>query len=183
MSVAVVLTVVGRDRPGIVRAVAAAVADAGGNWVESSLSRLGGEFAGIVRAEVPPLRLRGLELALRTLAAEDIQVSVRTTGQPLRPGHRATLRLTSVDQPGIIAEMSEVLAGLKVSIETLETGVEPGSMTGAPLFTAHAALLLPQGVCPDDVREALETLAGDLMADVDFADAGPVGQGRVAEPV
>ena len=37
-----VLSVVGSDRPGLTKALATAVLSAGGNWLESHLSRLGG---------------------------------------------------------------------------------------------------------------------------------------------
>ena len=48
-----VMTVIGQDRPGLVESVAALVAENGGNWLESRMSRLGGHFAGILRVEVP----------------------------------------------------------------------------------------------------------------------------------
>ena len=47
-----VLTLIGPDRAGLVEAVAAVVADHGGNWLESRMSRLAGQFAGILEVEV-----------------------------------------------------------------------------------------------------------------------------------
>ncbi len=47
-----VMSVIGGDRPGLVQIVAARVADHGGNWLESQMCRLGGQFAGILRIEV-----------------------------------------------------------------------------------------------------------------------------------
>ena len=47
-----VLSVVGSDRPGLTRALAAAVLSAGGNWLESHLSQLGGLFVGSVLVEI-----------------------------------------------------------------------------------------------------------------------------------
>ena len=47
-----VLTLIGKDRPGLVEALAATVAEHGGNWVESRMCRLGGEFAGVLRVEI-----------------------------------------------------------------------------------------------------------------------------------
>ena len=47
-----VLSVVGSDRPGLTRALAAAVLAAGGNWLESHLSRLGGLYVGSVLVEL-----------------------------------------------------------------------------------------------------------------------------------
>src|SRR5215208_771327 len=52
MLATLVMTVIGADRPGLVQMVAARVADHGGNWLESRMCRLGGQFAGILRIEV-----------------------------------------------------------------------------------------------------------------------------------
>lgn len=50
-----ILTVVGPDRPGLVRALAEAVAARSGSWLESRMARLAGQFAGIVLVEAPEL--------------------------------------------------------------------------------------------------------------------------------
>ena len=43
MRASLVLTIIGPDRTGLVEAVAAAVADHGANWLESSMARLAGK--------------------------------------------------------------------------------------------------------------------------------------------
>ena len=48
MQTPLVMTIIGPDRTGLVESVARVVADHGGNWLESRMSRLGGEFAGIL---------------------------------------------------------------------------------------------------------------------------------------
>jgi len=49
MQIPIVLTVISPDRTGVVESIARTVADHGGNWLESRMCRLGGEFAGILR--------------------------------------------------------------------------------------------------------------------------------------
>ena len=46
-----VVTVIGKDRPGLVELVSAVVEEYGGDWVESRMSRLAGEFAQWVDAD------------------------------------------------------------------------------------------------------------------------------------
>ena len=48
MQVPLVMTVIGKDRTGLVETLAEIVAGHGGNWLESRMCRLGGEFAGIL---------------------------------------------------------------------------------------------------------------------------------------
>ncbi|MCA9795721.1 MAG: glycine cleavage system protein R, partial [Candidatus Eremiobacteraeota bacterium] len=49
---AFVATVVGPDRPGLMDTLSKTIEAAGGNWLESRMTHLGGHFAGIVRVEV-----------------------------------------------------------------------------------------------------------------------------------
>ena len=62
MTTPLVLTFVGRDRPGLVNAIAERVAGAGGTWLESRLVRLAGEFAGVVLVAAPSERLIRLSI-------------------------------------------------------------------------------------------------------------------------
>src|SRR3954462_9103989 len=60
----VVLSVVGSDRPGLTQALASAALSAGGNWLESHLSRLGGLYVGSVLVEIAADRLDALRSAV-----------------------------------------------------------------------------------------------------------------------
>src|SRR5690606_7686855 len=51
------LTALGDDRPGLVAALASAVDEHDGSWVDSQLALLAGKFAGIVQAELPDARV------------------------------------------------------------------------------------------------------------------------------
>ena len=72
-----VLTVIARDRPGLVKALSETIAQHGGNWIDSSMARLGGEFAGILRVSVPSSESGALEGALAKLCDVGISVVVR----------------------------------------------------------------------------------------------------------
>ena len=72
MTVEIVLTVIARDRPGLVERVSEVIARHQGNWVDSSMARLGGEFAGILMIELPEASLAALEADLAGLAAAGI---------------------------------------------------------------------------------------------------------------
>ena len=50
--------------------VASLVTEHGGNWLESRMARLGGQFAGIVHAAVPAETEKALTDALTALAIE-----------------------------------------------------------------------------------------------------------------
>jgi glycine cleavage system regulatory protein len=171
-TVSVVLTALARDRPGVVERLAEVVAGYSGNWVDSSMARLGGEFAGIVKVDVPAKAVSGLESAVAGLAAEGIDVTVhRDTESAPVGGHHARLALTGLDHAGIILEVTRTLARHGVSIDELNTTVSRGSMGAEPMFSASADVILPDDLGIDDLRDALELIAHDIMVDIDLTEA------------
>jgi glycine cleavage system regulatory protein len=53
MKTSIILTIIAADQPGIIRTVSKALKNHGGNWNQSSMSSLAGQFAGILLASVP----------------------------------------------------------------------------------------------------------------------------------
>ncbi len=167
-----VLTSIARDRPGLVERLAGVVAEHSGNWIDSSMARLGGEFAGILRVSVPRASVAALEAALAGLADEGIDVTIRRAeaAEP-PPARRIRLELTGLDHTGIVLEVTRALANQGVSIDELHTEVFVGSMGGEPMFSARADLVLPEGLDLDSLRGTLEEIAGDIMVDIELAEA------------
>ena len=164
----IVMTVIGADRPGLVQLVAACVADHGGNWLESRMCRLGGQFAGILNVEVPPERAAELERALGALEGEGLRVIIHAEGEAIAaaPGSLATLDLVGQDRPGILRSVSAALAAHGVNVEELSSERVSAPMGGGTLFQASATVLVPPGASLPAVRADLEEIAADLMVDL-----------------
>lgn len=163
-----VLTVIGDDRPGLVAALSETVVDSGGNWVAGELSRLAGKFAGVVLVDVPDTARAAFDAALQRLAADGV-LDVSATPADDEPdafGEILHVELTGHDRPGIVREVSAVLAGLGVSIESMSTLTYDAPMGDGTLFGTDALLVLPDSVTSDAVRDALEGITGELMVDV-----------------
>ena len=167
-----VLTLIGPDRPGIVEAVADPVAAHGGSWVESRMAQLAGQFAGILRVEVPDDRAAALVAALRGLEGKGLHLVVEATPRPPEARERRPLDLDLVglDRPGIVKEISRVLADGGVNIEELVTDRVDAPMSGERLFRTRAHLSVPRGTDAAKLRFALEKVASDLSVEVTLAE-------------
>ncbi|MBO6754781.1 MAG: ACT domain-containing protein [Roseibium sp.] len=167
-----VFTVIAQDRPGLVERLADAIASAGGNWVESSMARLGGEFAGIVSVDIETGSLADLHGHFDAMIADGIAITVRSDpqGAAASSGPKVHMDVMSRDHPGILRAVTQVLTAHGVSIDHLETTVVSGSMQGGDMFKATADLRLPDDLAPARLSEALEETAADLMADITLAD-------------
>jgi len=172
LSVSLVMTVIGDDRPGLVESVSQVVAAHGGSWQESRMARLAGKFAGILRAEVPEDKVGALEAELRELASGGIHIIVEPGYEEVLSEARSLrLELIGDDRPGIVRDISHALAERGVNIEELETESTNAPMSGGLLFRATTQVRLPEGASIDDLRGALEDLAHDLMVDIALDDA------------
>ena len=170
MKTRVILSAAGSDRPGLTRSLAEAVLAAGGNWLESHLSRLGGRYVGSVLVELDAERLAEFEAAIRNVDASGLSVSLVAAGDaPAAAGELLRLELVGQDRPGIVREVTSVLADLGVNIEAFSTSTENSAWSGDLLFRAAAKLNVPPGTTSDQVREALEALSGEIMVDFNFA--------------
>lgn len=167
MRTSIVLTVIGDDKPGIVERLAEQVLAAGANWEESRMARLAGKFAGLLHVSVDEAAAADLTTRLTALDAGGLHVVAEPTAA-IAGGDKRPLRLELVgnDRPGIVRDISRVLASQQINIEELETGVTSAPMTGETLFRARADLRVPASVTPDALRQQLEALAGELMVDV-----------------
>ena len=172
MTISLVVTLVGPDRPGLVSALSDKAVEFGANWADSVMSNFAGQFAGIVLLEVRPEQCDALIAALRALESPQLHISVTLAGSPGKPPatRRLKLDLLGHDHPGIIHRISSQLAARQISIEKLETHIVSGAMSGEQMFQMRAALLVPQALDEDELRSGLEGLANELMVDISLDD-------------
>ena len=169
MKTSLVLTCIGPDRPGLVESLSRVVADHRGNWVESRMAHLGGQFAGLLRIEVAPDDSAALVKALEGLGDGRFQITVTSSEGPSSRAERLVkLSLVGNDRPGIVREISRVLSAHDVNVEELETSCTSAPQSGEPLFQAKASLHVPSSVSTEVLRGGLEEIANDLMVDVDL---------------
>lgn len=161
-----VLTVIGPDRPGIVDLLSRTVNDAGGNWLESQMSRLAGQFAGILRVEVEAEKLEGLRAAIDALPGLRVIVDEGTEEEAPQGVH---LEVVGSDRPGIVRQIAGKLAAHGVNVLRLETSRTGAPWSGGALFRANAIIAVPSEVALDTLREELEAIALDLMVEVKLA--------------
>jgi glycine cleavage system transcriptional repressor len=162
------ITVIGRDRPGIVADVAEVLARLGANLSDSTMTRLRGHFAmtlicaGPAGAEV--------EAALMPLAAEgQLLATVRevTPDSVVAPvGDPYVMAVHGSDRMGIVAAMTRVLVDAGGNVTDLSTRL------AGSLYVVLAEVELPAGVA-DTLAAKLHRTAAGLGVEVTLRSAAP----------
>ena len=164
------LTIVGRDRPGIVSQVTEILFKQGCNLADSSCSILGGQFAMILILGHPEFTNReSFGDAFKPLEEADLTVALRVLkpGGEVRSNIEGDLCMISVygsDKPGIVYRVANVLGEKKVNITDLNTklvGTEE-----RPVYVMVIEAALPEGVGEEDVDNWLAPIRDDLQVDI-----------------
>lgn len=168
MNTSVVMTVLAADRAGLVSVLSETIAAHGGNWLESRMARLAGQFAGILRVECPAGKAGELIAALAALEAQGISIQAKQE-EPAEEVARDVLSLDIVgnDRPGIVRELSATLVAAGANVEDLQTSLESAPMAGHPIFHAKGVVSLPSGADPTALIHAVEKLGPDLSVSVE----------------
>lgn len=164
----IVLSIIADDHPGIVQTLAETITAHGGNWLHSSMSHLGGKFAGIVLLAVSEKQERELEEALRSLDQRGPHITFeRTVAVEPETFHYVIVNVVANDRPGIVEEISELLARHDINIEALTTSVADTPLSSGHLFKARFQANLPQSMAYDDFLRVLESASDDLMVELE----------------
>src|SRR5690606_2466019 len=155
-----VLTIIAQDQTGLVERIAQCVADHGGNWLESRMARMAGQFAGILRVAVPAESYGDLIDALQGLHDYGIRVLLAESGaDPVCNWKPVQVELLGNDRPGIVRDITRLPSELGVNLERLRTDVRPAPMSSEPLFHAQLLLAVPLELSLDRLQSRLEALA------------------------
>lgn len=163
-----ILTVMAKDKPGIVQGLSDAIYSHQGSWLESSLSRLGGQFAGIISVSISDDEMDSFKKALADIVADGISVRVHSHDYVEQEQRKsATIYLEANDRCGIVEEISSTLLNKGVNVEHLETECQSASMAGYDLFKAKIVVTLPKRFTIKKLELLLENISDDLMVSVE----------------
>jgi len=170
MNKQLIMTIIAQDKPGIITTLAEIIKRHHGNWLDSRMSHLAGEFAGIIHVEVPSTQHSNLIAALTKLIAQGITVTVREAGTGITD---ETLKCHNIDiigpdRNGIVAETTQLLATHNINILKFDTDVSDAAMTGGVLFSANAIISTPLALDLDDLQDKLRDLANELGLHIEW---------------
>ncbi len=173
------ITVIGKDRPGIVADTTEVLYRMGCNIEDSSCTLLGGDFAMILVAshadpfasarlldELKALHDRtGLAAHVRILAEDEIR-------RVKQEGDLCLVSIYGSDRPGIVYRVTRELANRRVNITDLNTRLVGSAEQ--PVYVLMLEAVLPAGMAVEDVATFLEDLKTELCVEVGVRAITPV---------
>lgn len=153
------VTIVGKDQPGLVAKVSLALFQAGGNLGEASMTRLGTNFTIMLMAQIDGTA-NDLEKTLAPVAESlDLHCHVDLIEGDLHSHVQPDVRISvyGADCPGIVAEVTGALAEEGLNILNLETDV--GGAEEEPVYIMNIEGAAAKGIA--GLEKALAKLADE----------------------
>jgi glycine cleavage system regulatory protein len=169
MHTSLVITISAHDRPGIMRLLSTTITNSKGNWLESRMARLAGQFVGIVCTECEKSQEPAIRTSLASLANDGIQVHILGQGNLSDYPFTQYLQIDIFgnDRPGIVSQLANAISNAGANIEELNTSIESAAMSGQQIFHACGTICLPENCDADLIVAAIEALSDDLTIEVD----------------
>ncbi len=164
------LTIIGRDRPGIVSQVTEILFQGGFNIADSSCSILGGQFSMILIISNPAISTKEeFSDTFSPLEESNLSVYIRTLkpGGEIRSELEGELCMISVygaDKPGIVYQVAKELGDRSINITDLNTKLVGDQQK--PVYVMMLEAMLPEDTEIEEVESWMEDLKQRLQVDI-----------------
>ena len=163
-----VISALGKDRPGIVDKLSLAILDAGCSVFDSRMTVLGGEFAIIMLVSGKWNELVKLEDQLPTLESR-LELNLNSRRTDAEPSHQDlityTVEVVAIDHPGIVHQIAGFFSKRSINIRELYTNRYAAAHTGTPMFSLNMTVDIPTSVRIAPLREEFLDFCDDLNMD------------------
>ncbi len=152
----IVVSAVGRDKPGVAHSVTAAIRRCGGEIAESRMTNLGAEFAMLLLVAGNWHALAKIESELGKLSQRDaLSVNVRRTSER---SARANLipyliDVICIQQPDVVEGIAGFFADRNIDIAELSTHCYAAAHTGSPMLSVQLTVSIPAELSISALRE------------------------------
>ena len=164
------LTIIGRDRPGIVSQVTEILFQGGFNIADSSCSILGGQFSMILIISNPAISTKEeFSDTFKPLEKGNLSVYIRTLkpGGEVRSELEGDLCMISVygaDKPGIVYQVAKEMGDRSINITDLNTKLVGDQKN--PVYVMMLEAMLPEDTEIEEVESWMEELKQRLQVDI-----------------
>lgn len=161
-----ITTVYGPIVPGIIKVLAQATRNLGGEWLTSKVIKLDGQFAAIMNVVVEQEQEKVLKSSL-----EEKFPSLRfiySSPSPVPRGATKSIHFVvdCIDRPGLTGDLSGILANLDIGVEDMECKRFTMDGIGDTIFSARLTLSVPFDADSEIIAAEIETLSEDVRVNI-----------------
>lgn len=168
MSSLLIISALGKDRPGIVNELSQAIMDYDCNIQDSRMTILGGEFAVIMLVAGNWSGIAKLEGSLTSLEQRLGLTIISRRTEARHTTHNAipySVEVIALDHPGIVNQLAGFFSSRGINIHDLYTGSYAAAHTGTSMFTLNMTIEIPADTHIAALREQFLDFCDSLNLD------------------
>ena len=166
-----VLSALGKDKPGIIDEISSAVLNSGCSILDSRMTVLGGDFALLLQVGGNWNSLAKLENQIQGLE-ERLELTIISRRASMLESRRDLLPYgvdaVALDQPGIVHNLARFFSRRKINIQEMITTSYVAAHTGTQMFTVHMTVNVPASTHISTLREEFMEFFDELNLDALF---------------
>lgn len=171
-----ILTAIGPDQIGLVEKISKFISTHGCNIEDSKMAVFYGEFAIILLISGDAQNLARVSQHYGEIERENgLRINIKSPSPRKTPEFYLPYSLVAscMDHPGIVSQISGLLSGLSINIESMETTTYSAPVSGTPLFQLQAHLAVPARTNINELRERLDRLEREENIDIELVPRKP----------
>jgi len=168
MSDYLVISAIGKDKPGIVNELSKVIHNQQCSIDDSRMTVLGGEFALILLVSGKWNAISKLEELIPPLALQlDMTIISKRTETREKADNRFPFiaDVVSIDHPGIVSSIAEFFSSRNINIEDMNTSSYAAAHTGTKMFSVSLAISIPGDTHLGELREQFSEFCDSLNLD------------------
>lgn len=141
-----VISALGKDRPGIVNQLSKAIYELQCNISDSRMTVLGGEFAILLLVDGPWNQLTKLEDQVPEIQDQlGLTITTKRTEERVAEANLLPygVDVVSLDHPGIVYSLASFFSEKNINIEDMTTSSYAAAHTGTPMFSVRMNIGIP----------------------------------------
>ena len=166
-----VLSALGKDKPGIIDEISSAVLNSGCSILDSRMTVLGGDFALLLQVGGNWNSLAKLENQIQGLE-ERLELTMISRRASMLESRKDLLPYgvdaVALDQPGIVHNLARFFSRRKINIQEMVTTSYAAAHTGTQMFTVHMTVNVPASTHISTLREEFMEFCDELNLDALF---------------
>ncbi len=167
------ISLVGKDRPGLVAKVSAALCKAGCNLGDSSMARLGDNFTILIMVQTDGTKDQLLEIIQPLCQSLELNLQIEPVPGGLEHHVQPDVRISvyAKDRLGIVEDVTTALANAGLNILSLDSNSGQDQKSQSPTYYIHIEGTVSQGIEP--LYEALNILSSEKNMDTQLIPINP----------
>lgn len=169
-----VIAALAKDRPGVIRELARAIADTGCTVADSRMTVLGSEFALILLVSGTWNAIAKLEASAPALQKK-LSMSMTMQRSEERPAREKSVPylvdIVALERPGVVHDVAKFFEEREIGIDDMSTWTYAAVNTGAPMFSVSMNISIPAELHIGRLRDEFTDFCDELNLDATLEPA------------